>query len=246
MGNMPRPVDAYRGLAQSSRLRVLDALMDAPGIGLSELSELTGLHVNTLRDHLRVLESEGHVCSEVERTGRRGRPRLRFALVTAADRNEVAERHLRDAIRHGDLMRAILPATESALPADATHQLDALHHHLSEVGLQPEIDEEALTIELEPCRFHALLAEDGAIACRVHEQLLRSVLERAGGPIVVDRVLPFTTEHTCLVHLALRDAAPAASGQGLAVERREERDAGRGPVVEVGRRRDDVGPRAQG
>lgn len=211
MGNMPRPIDAYRGLAQSSRLRVLDALLDTPGIGLAELSDLTGLHVNTLRDHLRILEREGHVRSEVEHTGRRGRPRLRFSVVTAADRNEVAERHLRDAIRHGDLMRAVLPATESSLPTDATHQLDALYHHLHEVGLEPEVDEEALTIQLAPCRFHALLAEDGAIACRVHEELLRSLLERAGGPIVVDRVLPFTDAHTCRVHLALRERASQGS-----------------------------------
>lgn len=204
---MPRPIDAYRGLAQSSRLRVLDALLDTPGIGLAELSAITGLHVNTLRDHLRILEKEGHVRSEVEHTGRRGRPRLRFAVVTATDRNEVAERHLREAIRHGDLMRAVLPATESTLPTDATHQLDALYHHLDEVGLEPEVDEEALTIELAPCRFHALLADDGPVACRVHEELLRSLLERAGGPVVIDRVLPFTDAHSCRVHLTLREHA---------------------------------------
>jgi predicted ArsR family transcriptional regulator len=183
---------------------MLDAIMQAPGLGLTELADLTGLHVNTLRDHLRVLEDEGHVRSDVERIGKRGRPRLVFAPVGPCDRSAAAEKRLREAIRHGDLMRSLLPATESPLPAEATHQLDAAYHHLHVAGLQPEIDEETLTIGLVPCRFRHLLPEDPDAACRVHEELLRSVLGRAGGPLVVDRVLPLVTPRACRVHLAVQ------------------------------------------
>ncbi len=74
-----------------------------------------------------------------------------------------------------------------------------------------EIDEETLTVDLVPCRFHSLLTDKPGVACRVHEQLLRSVLGRAGGPIVVDQVQPFLTPHSCRVHLALR---PETADQG--------------------------------
>ena len=50
---MPRPTHAYRGLAQPSRLQVAALVMEQPGISLVELSEKTGLHANTLRDHAR-------------------------------------------------------------------------------------------------------------------------------------------------------------------------------------------------
>lgn len=206
---MPRPTDAFHGLAQASRLRILDALLDAPGIGLAELSTATGLHTNTLREHVRVLQDEGHVRAEIEHTGRRGRPRLRFWLIAPSEPNEVAERRLREAVRHGDLMRALLPTAETDLPVAAIHQLDALYHHLNEVGLQPEMDEEALTVELAPCRFHSLLNENAAVACRVHEELLHSLLARAGGPLVIDRVLPFVTPHSCRVHLAMQERGDA-------------------------------------
>ncbi|WP_455132628.1 winged helix-turn-helix domain-containing protein [Microbacterium aurum] len=41
--------------------------MERPGISLAELSEETGLHANTLRDHVRVLIAEGIIRSETER-----------------------------------------------------------------------------------------------------------------------------------------------------------------------------------
>lgn len=208
-GRMPRAIDAYRGLAQPSRLRVLDVILTNPGIGLTELSDQTGLHQNTLRDHVRILEDEGFIRSETERTGRRGRPRRLFHAVRPADRNEVADRRLRDALRQGELMRRVMPVAESSLPPEAVRQLDALYTHLDDVGLQPDVDETTLTVELAPCRFHDLLAENAATACRVHEELVRSVLRRAGGPVEVDRFLPFVTAHSCRIHLALRDTATA-------------------------------------
>ena len=64
---MPRPMHAHRGLAQASRLEVAYLVMERPGISLAELSEETGLHANTLRDHVRVLIAEGIIRSETER-----------------------------------------------------------------------------------------------------------------------------------------------------------------------------------
>ena len=75
---MTRRVDAYRGLSQPSRLRIMHELLVTPGQSLADLAAVTGLHENTLRDHLHVLESEGFVVRRTEHRGTRGRPRDNF------------------------------------------------------------------------------------------------------------------------------------------------------------------------
>lgn len=92
------------------------------------------------------------------------------------------------------------------LDEDAMHQLDALYEHLDELGLEPDLDEKNLEVALSPCRFHALVAEHGHAVCRVHEGLIRDVLDRAEGPLEVDRLLPLVTDHQCELLLRLRPA----------------------------------------
>ncbi|WP_396655820.1 winged helix-turn-helix transcriptional regulator [Microbacterium aurum] len=69
--------------------------MEQPGLSLADLSAQTGLHANTLRDHVRVLTEEGLIRSEVEHRATRGRPRALF------DR-DAAEEHRRggDVVAH--------------------------------------------------------------------------------------------------------------------------------------------------
>ncbi|MEU1971036.1 helix-turn-helix domain-containing protein [Microbacterium sp. NPDC019599] len=214
---MPRRTDAYRGLAQPSRLSVMHELLARPGQSLAELAEATGLHENTLRDHLRVLETEGFVVRVTEHRGTRGRPRDLFE--PAGPENPIAAKRIEDAKRHGDLMRSVLLHED----ADATeevvaHQLDALYEHLDDVGLEPRIDEDALTVKLAPCAFHDLVADRLPILCHVHEELVRGVLSQAGGPLEVGRLLPLVTPHECRLLLQRRDAAPLgdATAQGEA------------------------------
>lgn len=207
---MPRRIDTYRGLAQVSRLRVLDEVLACPGLALAELSERTGLHENTLRDHVRVLEAEGFIIGEVEHRGTRGRPRVLFSPVSPERMSLVARRRIEDARRHGDLLRQVLPKSTapSDLHPDAIHQIDALYEHLDEVGLEPDVDEHSLTVGLVPCPFHDMLNENRSVACRVHEGLIRSVLAQADGPVELDRLIPFTTPHSCHAHLRLREQKP--------------------------------------
>lgn len=80
---MPRRMHAHRGLAQPSRLQVVALVMEQPGLSLADLSAQTGLHANTLRDHVRVLTEEGLIRSEVEHRATRGRPRALFYPVDA-------------------------------------------------------------------------------------------------------------------------------------------------------------------
>jgi predicted ArsR family transcriptional regulator len=74
---MPPVIDA---LASAPRLALVRALAGAPGSSGPELAAATHLHVNTVRAHLKELESAGLVEREAERGGGRGRPRLRYRL----------------------------------------------------------------------------------------------------------------------------------------------------------------------
>jgi len=76
--NLPRPLlDAF---GSSSRLALLRCLEEAPGSSAPELAQASGLHINTVRTHLRGLEADGAVQSEPERRERRGRPTIRYRL----------------------------------------------------------------------------------------------------------------------------------------------------------------------
>lgn len=203
---MPRPMHAHRGLAQASRLQIVHAVMQHPGLSLADLSTETGLHANTLRDHVRVLEAEGIIRSEPEHRGTRGRPRALYYPVDAATENEAAQKRVDEAKRRGDLLRRVMPSAAPDLEPAAMHQIDALYEHLDDVGLDPDIDERRLEVSLRPCEFHTLVEGHREVLCRVHEGLVRDVLERAGGPVEVDRLLPLVTEHRCELLLRLRPA----------------------------------------
>lgn len=222
---MPRRTHAYRGLSQPSRLQVAALVMEQPGISLAELSEQTGLHTNTLRDHVRVLSAEGIIRSDVEHRGTRGRPRALYYPMDAGVENEAANTRIAAAKKHGDLLRRVMPDTEPSpelnLDQNAVHQLDALYEHLDEVGLDPHLAENDLEVALRPCAFHSLVASHREALCRVHEGLIREVLSRAGGPVEIDRLLPLVTDHRCELMLKLAPAAPSADVPAAEVPARE-------------------------
>ena len=204
---MTRRVAAYRGLSQPSRLRIMHELLVSPGQSLADLASVTELHENTLRDHLRVLEAEGFVVRRTEHKGTRGRPRDIFDPSGPETPSPVTARRVEEAKRHGDLMRSVVLKTAAA-DETVTHQLDALYEHLDDVGLDPQVDEDTLTVELSPCAFHDLVDDRMAMLCHVHAELIRGVLQQAGGPLEVTRLLPLVTPHRC--HLALTLASSHA------------------------------------
>jgi len=201
---MPRSIHAHRGLAQLSRLVIADAIMQQPGLGLAQLADATGLHENTLRDHVRVLVDEGVLRAETEHRGTRGRPRMiYYSAVDAGIDNDAAQRRIDEAKRRGDLLRRVMAIDTDGQDPDAVHQIDALYEHLEDFDFAPEVDDADLRVDLKPCPFHDLVDAQPVAVCRVHEQLIREVLERAGGPIEVDRLLPLVTEHRCSLQLRM-------------------------------------------
>lgn len=206
---MPRRIEDYRGLAELSRLKLLYAVQRRPGRRLPELAEEAGVHVNTARDHLRILEDEGLVSSRPVATGSRGRPPSEFHPVRQIAANAEAARRVSRATAQGDLLRRISPeyGSDETLGEDALHQLDTLYAHLEDVGFAPEIDEETLTVELKPCPFHRIMKDNLQVVCAVHANLVKEQLAQVPGPLVLDRLEPLVTPHQCRVALAAGESA---------------------------------------
>lgn len=201
----------HRAVAQPSRLKVLDAILSQPRIGVAQLAEITGLHPNTLREHLTVLESTGFVAVEPEHCGSRGRPRSLYRPA-AEPGNPVLRRRIDAAARHGDLLRSVLmPGLGTALPPAANRQLDAVWEHLDELGLDPDVDEESLVIDLDRTDYDAL-GEKREVVCHVQSELVRGILECAGGPVHLSAVEEGRDAHGCRLRLALAEGPGTCAG----------------------------------
>lgn len=214
--HMPRRAHDFRGLTQPRRLRLLHAIQQTPGRRAGALAEECGIPLNTVRDHLRVLEDEGLIRSETRNAGRRGRPPVVFHPVREISSSTAARRRVEDADRRGRMFRSVTPDTSPpALGEEARRQVDVLYEHLDDAGLNPVVDEESLRFDLAPCRYHGLLEEDQALVCGVHAQLVRDVLRHGDGPLEIDRLEPFVSAHTCRLLLTVRpEEAPGSIPTG--------------------------------
>ncbi len=220
---MPRRTTDYRGLTEGSRLKLLHAIQRQPGQTLKALAAAADIHVNTARDHLRVLDSEGFITATPVDTGRRGRPPMEYHPVDDVAHSPTARERAQEAGARGELLRRISPelAHDHDLPEEAVHQLDVLYEHLDDVGMQPVINTAELTVDVQPCIYQSLLAEDRPAVCSVHAKLVRQQLEQIDGPLKLRRLNPFTTAHSCLLVLELEgeEAATATAQLGIDADR---------------------------
>lgn len=230
---MPRRVEDFRGLTQSSRLKLLHAVQKLPGRRLQELADEVNLHVNTAREHLQVLEDEGLIASRPADTGVRGRPPMVFDPVKHAAENESADRYAMRAQEQGDLLRRIEPDLDlrETLGTEAQHQIDVLYSHLEDAGFDPVQGEDGVSFDLHPCVYHGLIKEQGTLVCAVHANLVRDQLEQVQGPMKLDKLQPFVTPHLCKLKLATRQRA-AAPGGGDAAPGGEDRAGRADPAIE--------------
>ena len=207
---MPRRAHDFRGLTQPRRLQLLHAIQRVPGRRAGELASECGIPLNTVRDHLRVLEDEGLIRSETLHVGVRGRPPVVFHAVRESSSSEAASARVEGAEHRGRMLRAVTRADAPALDPDAGRQLDVLYEHLDDAGLDPAVDEQSLSFDLAPCRYHDMIDEDRALVCGVHARLVQDVLLHTDGPLALDRLEPFVTAHRCRLLLTrAEESVPA-------------------------------------
>ena len=194
-GPLCGPISSY------SRVQILHLVQTRSDRTIAELCDATGLHANTVREHLQRLIDGGYVVAQSERRTTRGRPRTLYSAATGApgSSSPVARDKAKAAAKRGDLLRRMLPAAASELGAEADGQLDALIEHLEESGFEPIVDDEQLTLDLSPCPHAAAHADDRPLLCQVHLGLMQGVLAEAGGPLAAECVIGEKTE--CTVQL---------------------------------------------
>ena len=208
----------YSAISSYSRVEIMHLVQQQPRRPLAELVAATGLHPNTVREHLQRLIDAGYVVAETERRSTRGRPRVLYTAATGEARasSPIAAQRAQDAARRGDLLRRVYPtgAAETLAP-DALHQLDALVDDLGDAGFDPLVDEVALTVDLTPCP-HATSADHRGTLCSVHVGLMDAVLSQAGGPLKVDGIAPSCDPAQCVVQLSSQPAASMRTRSGRA------------------------------
>lgn len=226
--SVPRDQQVHRALSSPVRARLLEVLGDASDLDAAALAEGLGLHVNTVRTHLNLLEDAGLVEAVVEDRDRPGRPKLLYRAVTDVRPSEsgpgeggyrflaqilasyldaTSEDSSAAAERAGHAWGSFIvdrPAPFSTPGAEeAVTQLVAL---LDNVGFAPELDRtdpDNPDIVLHRCPFLEVAREHQDVVCAVHLGLMRGALEELGVDVQARDLIPWAAPDACVTHLAV-------------------------------------------
>lgn len=206
----------HRALADPQRRRLLGALEEAARpLGTGQLAATLGLHPNTVRWHLRVLEDAGLVTGHVEAHGGRGRPPRAYSPLrrpeTASGEYRLLASLLAGSLAAADGGPALAEASGRAWgeylvgrPEPGTHVaaaeavarvLDVLDRH----GFDPE--QVADGISLRACPFGEIAHTHGGVVCAAHRGMVEGALDELGAPLRLVELLPFTGPGLCLLRL---------------------------------------------
>jgi predicted ArsR family transcriptional regulator len=216
------PVREGRALSPS-RAAVLAAVRTATEpASLAALTEATGLHANTLREHLEALVARG-LARRVRSTPRgRGRPAWLYeatepdldgagseyaglAATLAAHLHRTSGTPREEAVAAGrtwghDLARKAGPPEGSGAVA-ARRKVVAI---LDQVGFAPETDERAATVRLTRCPLLETAKEYPDVVCGVHLGIVRGALEEYGVDSSRSDLVPFAEPGACRLELLTR------------------------------------------
>jgi predicted ArsR family transcriptional regulator len=226
---------AHAALAVPSRAQLLELLRGAERARtVQELAESSGLHVNTVRHHLDVLVEAGLAAQALDRSGRRGRPRMVYSATatrTGADYQLLAgtlarhwagtpaERARRaEAAGYGV---ATVPVRDR--PARGVTLLDAVREvaaAFDRMGFEPEVVPDDVDdrgddrgdgrgggrIRLHHCPFRAVAEQDPDVVCSLHLGMIRRILDDARAPDASTRLEPFVEPSLCVAHVSARDS----------------------------------------
>lgn len=210
---------ARRALS-ASREAVLQALVEQQEpSSLAGLRAVTGLHANTLREHLDALIDAGLVRREQSPAAGRGRPAwlygaipedelptgvaeyagLASALAEVIDQVSNAPRQ--DAIQAGQRWGARLAAEGAAGAGGAASGPQQVVRLLDGLGFAPQPDARHEVVRLTRCPLLEAASRYPDIVCGVHLGLVRGALEAYGGDAGGVDLLPFNEPGACTLAL---------------------------------------------
>ncbi len=223
----PRPVGPLHGgpALSPARATVLEAVeCHAEPVTLTFLAEHTGLHPNTLREHLEALEARGFVQRFRAAPSGRGRPAWLYtvaetdpaaagseyaglAATLAAHIHHTSADPRADAMAAGrawgrELSRRAGPPERPGAAA-ARRQVTQL---LDEVGFCPEPNARATVVRLTRCPLLETAKEYPDVVCGVHLGIVRGALEEYGVDGEDSLLEPFSEPGACRLELHTREA----------------------------------------
>jgi predicted ArsR family transcriptional regulator len=213
----------HRALSDPSRVQILKVVHEAETpLDARELGTRVGLHVNTVRSHLRVLAEAGLVSARREAPTRPGRPRVLYeATAEPLDAPAPASYRLLAQILASSLAGSDgdpSARAEEAGRAWGAHLVDRpppftsiskektidqvvrLHE---EHGFGPELRRapSGHEIVLKRCPFHEAATTYPTVICPLHLGLVRGALAELGTGVEADWLRPFAEPGACVAHM---------------------------------------------
>ncbi|WP_104083213.1 metalloregulator ArsR/SmtB family transcription factor [Cryobacterium sp. Y11] len=214
----------HAALASPVRRRVLEFLVDSTvPLDATAVATHLNLHVTTARFHLDQLQSARLIEREPDRSGQRGRPRIRFSAVRAprGDLNDQLSDALAGALAEDDdggRARAIRAgekwsaAFAGGLSASTGTGAEPLIELLDQLEFDPQPDATGQSIALTACPFREAARANPGVVCAVHLGLIQQVSRTLGHDDSTVQLLPFVGPNLCMVHLGADWGDPLPSG----------------------------------
>lgn len=203
-------------MLSAARVRVMELLDEAGGpTAITTLSERSGYHPNTLREHLHALIEAGLVRSTSGAVNGRGRPPLLYETVSA----EGARPQLRAYASLASALANHLARTSDDPAGSAVDAGREWGRSLAGTGEVPVDDDDdtntmvvnllthlgfspvgsGSVIRLGVCPFLAVATDIPSVVCNVHKGLLHGFTEAKGGNAQSLELRVFSADHSCEV-----------------------------------------------
>lgn len=214
----------YRSLADPTRRRLLRILDDVPEpVDIATLAGQVGLHPNTVRDHLALLQEAGLVERTSEERSRPGRPRALYRSAPRETRAPGSEGYrflaevLASSIRGSSddpagiaeeagraWGRYLVDRPVPFAPIDADRVVDQVLTALAGLGFSSEDHRqgEVTVLRVHDCPFRSLARGHGEIVCSVHRGLLRGMIAEMGGGLEVTDFRPMAEPSLCIAEIS--------------------------------------------
>jgi predicted ArsR family transcriptional regulator len=210
----PRPAGPARPLSPS-RSAILEHLRaQSEPVTQAALAGITGLHANTVREHLDALVRTGLARRERAEPSGRGRPAWLYDATAEESASEYAglaaalagsiarnSRHPQDdAAAAGEAWGHQLAHDRAEAPADPVAARGAVLDLLDDLGFAPGQDpREPSRVRLERCPLLAAAHRHPEVVCAVHLGLVRGALEEYGADPAGSDLVPFAEPGACLL-----------------------------------------------
>lgn len=177
----------------------------------------TGLHDNTVREHLEGLRRSGLVRRTKAPSSGRGRPRWLYEATPQSHEDPRPEyAGLAAALAAVIVRTSPEPATEArragaewgrrlaagTTPGDSAEDARrGVEEIFDDMGFEPEADEDVRELRLTRCPLLEAAHQEPDVVCSVHLGIAQGVLERYDAPTDGLELLPFAQPGACLLRL---------------------------------------------